>query len=164
MWAGPGECPPNYSLQLSHLSRSGFSLALLLPGTMAQKDVMELAVNKNTKETRSVRILAGFSSQPFLLRSVRFTLTPVCVSTLRSHLTRMPVIQDEHEKCNSWLTSCELVNRVALGIASVPGYIWKILGLSTAHGDIRQIGDDPNIIIPGNNLEVPDPDVGWERN
>lgn len=44
------------------------------------------------------------------------------------------------------------------------GYIWKILGLSTAHGDIRQIGDDPNIIIPGNNLEVPDPDVGWERN
>ncbi|XP_063937821.1 uncharacterized protein LOC108195753 isoform X3 [Daucus carota subsp. sativus] len=73
-------------------------------------------------------------------------------------------IQDELEKWNGWIANCELVKRVALGIAWVPGYIWKNLGFATARSEMRQTGEDTNISIPSSNFEVPDPNVGWERN
>ena len=44
------------------------------------------------------------------------------------------------------------------------GYIWKNLGFATARSEMRQTGEDTNISIPSSNFEVPDPNVGWERN
>nr|XP_017218197.1 PREDICTED: uncharacterized protein LOC108195753 [Daucus carota subsp. sativus] len=116
-------------------------------------------VEENTKE----KVIYG---KPVFPQFVSFPPTPVSVTVVSRHSTIMPVnrIQDELEKWNGWIANCELVKRVALGIAWVPGYIWKNLGFATARSEMRQTGEDTNISIPSSNFEVPDPNVGWERN
>ena len=51
------------------------------------------------------------------------------MTVVSRHSTIMPVnrIQDELEKWNGWIANCELVKRVALGIAWVPGFYPQVI-------------------------------------